>query len=313
VGVAIVFALQKAKEEKRENIYLKIVKRGIILIALGLFLNLFPYFDFGHIRIPGILQRIGIVYICCSLLYLKTTRRVQFWIFWAILIAYYILLNFVPVPGYGASNLGKETNLAAWLDRLLLTTNHTWKLSVTWDPEGVLSTLPSIATGIFGVVIGYILKSSAKANTEIVLRMIYLGIIAIALGICFHFFFPINKSIWTSSFVLFTGGLATLFFSAIYWWVDVKENNTILKSFVVFGTNAITVFFGSALIAKLFNIEFLEHNGNMVGIKDWLYQSFYLPYIHNLYLASFAGAVTFVIMWYIILRLMHKKNIIIKV
>ena len=313
VGVAIVLALHKAKETKQENIYLKVIKRGAILIALGLFLNLFPFFDFGHMRIPGILQRIGIVYICCALLFLKTTRRFQFWMFWAILVAYYLLINFVPVPDFGTANLGKETNLAAWLDRLLLTTNHTWKLSVTWDPEGILSTLPAIASGIFGLVMGYIVKSYDKPSSNVALRMIYHGIIATGLGICFHYFFPINKSLWTSSYVLFTGGLATLFFAGIYWLVDVRKSKTFLNIFVVFGTNAITVFFGSAIIAKLCNIEWIMQDGVNLGIKNWLFQTFYVPYIHNPYLASLAGALTFVIIWYFILRLMHKKNIIIKV
>ena len=313
VGVAIVLALHKAKETKQENIYLKVIKRGAILIALGLFLNLFPFFDFGHVRIPGILQRIGIVYICCALLFLKTTRRFQFWIFWAILVSYYLLINFVPVPDFGAANLGKETNLAAWLDRLLLTTNHTWKLSVTWDPEGILSTLPAIASGIFGLVMGYIVKSYDKPSSNVALRMIYHGIIATGLGICFHYFFPINKSLWTSSYVLFTGGLATLFFAGIYWLVDVRKSKIFLNIFVVFGTNAITVFFGSAIIAKMCNIEWIIQDGVSLGVKNWLFQTFYVPYFQNPYLASLAGALTFVIIWYFILRLMHKKNIIIKV
>ena len=313
VGVAIVFALHKVKETKQENIYAKVIKRGAVLIALGLFLNLFPFFDFGHMRIPGILQRIGIVYIVCALLFLKTTRLFQFWVFWAILVAYYFLMNWVPVPDYGAANLGKDTNLGAWLDRLLLTTNHTWKLSVTWDPEGILSTLPSIASGIFGLIMGYIVKGSAQSNIDVVLRMIYHGFMAVILGICFHFFFPINKSLWTSSYVLFTGGLATLFFAGIYWWVDVRKKNTFLNEFVVFGTNAITVFFGSTIIAKLCNIKWIEQNGLTLGIKDWLYQSFYAPFIQNPYLASFAGTFTFVLIWYFILKLMDKKGLVIKV
>ena len=105
----------------------------------------------------------------------------------------------------------------------------------------------------------------------------------------------------------------TSFFAGIYWWVDVRKKNTFLTGFVVFGTNAITVFFGSTIIAKLCNIKWIEQNGLSLGVKDWLYQSLYVPYIHNPYLASFAGAFTFVLIWYFILRLMHKKGLIIKV
>ncbi len=314
VGVAIVCALNNLKHTiPPKQLINKILKRGFIIIGLGLFLNLFPYFDFAHVRIPGVLQRIGVVYIVCAILFLKTTRQTQYFIFWLLIIGYYLLMTFVPVPDFGRSNLDKETNLAAWVDRLILTQNHTWKQTVTWDPEGVLSTLPALASGVFGMIVGCIVTAEKKASLESTLRLIYHGIIAIILGICFNFFFPLNKSLWTSSFVLFTSGLATVCFSILYWLIDVKKYKIGVQFFLVFGLNAITVFFGSAIIAKLLNIPWLEKNGETIGAKQWLYQTFFIPYFNNPYLASLAGALTFVFIWYGVLWVMSKKNVFIKI
>ncbi|TAE41597.1 MAG: DUF5009 domain-containing protein [Sphingobacteriales bacterium] len=314
VGVSIVLAFYTAKSSISHSILLvKILKRGAILIALGLLLNLFPYFDFGHVRIPGVLQRVGIVYIVCAVLFLKTSRHTQFFLFWLILIAYYLLMVYMPVPSYGAANLDIETNLAAWIDRLIITQNHTWKQTVTWDPEGVLSTLPAIASGIFGIVIGYILKETPKYNGITALRMIYHGTTAVVLGLCFGFFFPINKSLWTSSYVLVTGGLATILFSIIYYYVDVKNHKNYLNLFLVYSKNAITVFFGSAIVAKLFTIKWINVGSNIIGIKEWLYQMLFVSFIKNPYLSSLLGAISFVIIWYGVLWLLDKKNIKISV
>ncbi|TAF43459.1 MAG: DUF5009 domain-containing protein [Sphingobacteriales bacterium] len=314
VGISIVLTFYAPKTMVSHNLLLvKILKRSAILIGLGLFLNLFPSFDFSHVRIPGVLQRIGIVYMVCAILFLKTSRHTQFFLFWCILIIYYIVMFYVPVPNYGTANVEVETNLAAWLDRLIITPNHTWKQTVTWDPEGVLSTLPAIATGIFGIIMGYILKETPKYNGITALRMIYHGVMAVIIGLCFSYFFPINKSLWSSSYVLVTGGLATIIFSLIYFWFDVKSHKNYVNLFLVFSKNAITVFFGSAIIAKLFNIKWISINGKLIGIKQWLYQLFFVNFIKNPYLASLLGALTFVIIWYVILWLLAKLNIKISV
>lgn len=314
VGVAIVCALKNQKNITPQNpLIYKIIKRGFIIIGLGLFLNLFPYFDFTHVRIPGVLQRIGLVYIVCAILFLKTTRHTQYFIFWFLIIGYYIIMTFVPVPGVSELNLNKSTNLAAWIDRLIITQDHTWKQTVTWDPEGILSTIPAIASGMFGMLVGCVVINQNTDKLEISLRLVYHGITAIILGLCFNFFFPINKSLWSSSYVLITGGLATVFFSILYWLIDVKKYKIGVTFFLVFGLNAITVFFGSAIISKLFNIPCVPKNGESIGIKEFLYQTFFVPYINNPYLASLAGALTFIMIWYVVLWVMRKKNVFIKI
>ena len=164
VGVSIVYALDnKLSDFKNHNsLILSILKRAAILFGLGLLMSLQPYFDFANFRIPGVLQRIAIVYFVCALLFLKIKPNILFKIFIIILISYWLMMVLIPVPGFGVANLGKETNLGAWLDRFVLTEKHLWINGKTWDPEGILSTLPAIASGLFGVLMGVILKSKQR-------------------------------------------------------------------------------------------------------------------------------------------------------
>ncbi len=245
VGVSIVYAFDSKKnaEENFAELIKHILTRTIKLFALGLILSLFPFFDFTTVRIPGVLQRIALVYLACSILFIKVKPKTLFIILLSILLGYWILLTFVPVPGIGAANLGAETNLGAWLDRKIFTETHLWILSKTWDPEGLLSTLPAFGTGIIGLLVGIQLKNKLKTETEKVKILMLYGLIAIGLGLIFALFFPLNKSLWTSSFVLYTGGIASVIFAALYWLIDVKGYQQFTKPFVVYGVNAITVFF----------------------------------------------------------------------
>jgi predicted acyltransferase len=225
---------------------------------------------------------------------------------------YWVLMAFVPVPNVGYANLEKETNLGAWLDRLVFTEAHLWSLSRTWDPEGLLSTLPAVSSGLFGVLMGMILKSKKRTQENKVVWMFIYGFIAFLLGLFWDTFFPINKSLWTSSFVLYTSGLASMFLATCYWLIDVKGFTKFTKPFVIYGVNAITVFFASAIIAKSMNLIEVSLNGEAMGLKEYLYQLFFTPYF-SAYNASLAGALTFVLIWYFILWVMYKRNIIIKV
>ncbi len=314
VGVSISFALGSKKDDvlNHKSVLLSALKRAAILFGLGLFLSLFPIFNFATVRIPGVLQRIGIVFFICAYIFLKTTPKSQFWIFSGMLTIYFLLMTFVPVPDFGPANLEKETNLGAWLDRLLLTEAHLWKAAKTWDPEGILSTLPAIATGIFGMLAGTLLKNKALQNAEKVAWLFTWGAIAAILGLTTDLFFPINKSLWTSSFVLYTGGLACTGLALCFWLIDVKGYKKYTMPFVVFGVNAITVFFLSGLIPRFLRMIKVDFKGQIVGAQEWLYQTFYTPYFSPIN-ASLAGAITVVLIWWLILTLMYKKNIIIKV
>lgn len=320
VGVSIAFSLGSKKESNisGKQIIQSIIKRAVILFALGIILALFPdiFIDplatLASVRIPGVLQRIAIVYLACAILFYKSTAKTQLSIFLFILIIYWALLNLVPVPGVVAPNMGKETSLAAWLDRTLLSEAHLWKLSRTWDPEGILSTLPALATGISGTLAGIWLRRTDLKPQSKVLWMILAGIIFVVAGLLWNSSFPINKALWTSSYVFFSSGLAVILLAILYWLIDIKNYKSFTRPFEVYGLNAITVFFMSTIIAKLFNFITINISGEKVSLKAGLYQSYFTPHFSPLN-ASLLWALVFVLFWLVILWWMYRQRIILKV
>ncbi len=314
VGVSIVYAMdsKKANPAQHNKLIITILKRTSILFFLGLFMSIFWFFDVYTVRIPGILQRIALVFGICGIIFIKTGRKTQLWIFWLILIVYYLMMTLIPVPPTGHANLMPTTNLGAWVDRTLLGTAHLWKESITWDPEGILGTLPSVATGIFGMLAGTWLKRKDESEGYKVAWMFSFGVVAIIAGLIWGSFFPINKALWTSSFVLYTGGLAAIVLALFYWIIDAQGYKNFTKPFVIYGINAITVYFFSGLIARSMNMAKVELNGKVVSVKDYVFQSFYAPYLSPIN-ASFAWSISFVLFWMGVLWLMYKRNIIIKV
>ena len=320
VGVSISFALGSKKDHvKHSTLIITALKRALILFGLGLFLSLFPRVftepleAFRTVRIPGVLQRIAVVFFISAVIFIKTTEKTQFRIFIGLLVGYWLLMTLIPVPGVGYANLEKETNLGAWLDRTLLTEAHLWRSARTWDPEGILSTLPAIGTGLFGVLIGSWLKRKDKPDAVKISWMFSIGLLAVILGLIWDLFFPINKALWTSSFVLYAGGLATLGLALSYWVIDVQGYKKGTTPFVVYGVNAITVFFLSGLIPRILNMIQVEMpDGSKAGSREWMYQTFFTPYFSPIN-ASLAGAITFILIWLGILWWMYSKKIIIKV
>lgn len=320
VGVSIAYALGSKKEHmSHSKLIITAFKRALILFVLGLFLSLFPKVftepveAFKTVRIPGVLQRIAIVFFITAIIFLKTTAKTQLRIMIAILIGYWALMTLVPVPGLGYANLEKETNLGAWLDRTLLTEAHLWRSARTWDPEGILSTLPAIATGLFGVLIGTWLRRKDRQDSIKVSWMFSVGIMAVILGLIWDLAFPINKALWTSSFVLYTGGLATIGLALCYWLIDVQGYKKGTKPFVVYGVNAITVFFLSGLIPRiLVMIKVAMPDGSELNAKEWVHQTFFTPYFSPVN-ASLASAITYILIWLLILWWMFNRKIIIKI
>ena len=324
VGVSITFALRGHEPWDRHAVALapgvqgKIIRRGLTLVALGFFLNLFPRFDFANVRIPGVLQRIGLVYIACSLLFLHTTPRRQMGLTALILLGYYLLMTVVPVPGVGYANLDPETNLAAWFDATLLTPAHLYRATRVWDPEGILSTLPAVATGLLGLLTGRWLQNSTYGS---VVRQSYKALFLFlagawlaVLGIALSGVFPINKGLWTSTFVLLAGGLAMCGLAICYYLIDVRQHRQWSGVLVAFGVNAITVFFMSGLIPRIMNMVTLPNpDGGTWGLKEYLYQTFIATHIADPSLASLAGALVYIAIWAVILWIMYKRKIIIKV
>jgi predicted acyltransferase len=314
MGVSIVYAMQRKKADSINHsaLLIKSLKRAAVIFALGLFMSTFWDWDLYTIRIPGVLQRIALVYLICSIIYIKTGYRSQVILLALILAGYYALMTLVPVPDGGVPNLQPETNLGAWLDRTLMGIVHLWKESKTWDPEGLLSTLPAIGTGLLGMLTGAWLKREDRADSTKIYLMLAAGVLIAASGLLWNNWFPINKSLWTSSYVLFTGGLAILSLALCYWLVDVQRYRWFTKPFVVYGVNAITVYVASGLIARSMNRIYIDYNGNNVSLSSAIYNAFFKD-IFSPYNASLAWAIAFVLAWMFVLWVMYNRRIFIKI
>jgi predicted acyltransferase len=314
VGVSLVYALDSARQhpETHGRTMLRILKRAAILYGLGLFSALFPSFDFSTVRIPGVLARIALVFLVCGIVFLKTTWRQQLGLLATILVLYNVLLQVVPVPGFGPANLEAGTNLGAWLDRTILGEAHLWKQSRTWDPEGLLGTLPAVGTGLLGMLTARWLRQRDVAPATKVAWLFVAGGACVVLGLIWNGWFPINKSLWTSSYVLYAGGLGVAVLAALYWLCDVQGYRSWITAPLVFGVNAITVFFLSGLVPRLLNMIKVPGPSGPTGLRTWLYDTLFVPYFSPIN-ASLAGAIVCVLIWLGILWVMYKKQIIIKV
>ncbi|RTY84764.1 DUF5009 domain-containing protein [Flavobacterium sp. ZB4P23] len=285
---------------------------GIFTILLILAYS--PIEAFQDVRIPGILQRIGIVYFFVSLLYLKTNLKTQLLFAASILLGYWIVMAFVPVPGFGAANFEKGTNLAAWLDNLVLK-GHLWSYSKTWDPEGILSTLPAITTGIFGMLIGQVLNLKIP-KIEIIKKTAIIGIALLITGLLWSIVFPINKSLWTSSYVLYAAGIATICLTLLYWIIDVLNYKKCIKLFLIWGVNPMIVFFFSGIIPRVLSsikIQNPEISTEQINLQNLIYNLCIVPIFKNPLNASLAYALTYAVFWSLILWFFYKNKLIFKV
>ncbi|MEM9887258.1 MAG: heparan-alpha-glucosaminide N-acetyltransferase domain-containing protein [Bacteroidota bacterium] len=314
VGVSIALALSKRKErgDNQAAIIKKILWRTLLIFAIGLFLNGFPFFNFSSIRIPGVLQRIALVYGISAFLFLKMDWKQLAGTGIGLLLFYWGLMTLLPTPDGHPPNLNPETNLGAWLDRTLLG-GHLWSQSKVWDPEGLLSTLPAIVTSISGILTGLWLKSKTAVYQKLV-GLFGFGVISVLLGLIWDLAFPINKQLWTSSYVLYTSGIALFGLALIYWLVDVLNHQKWTKPFVIYGTNALFVFVLSGLIAKsLYYIKVKGTSGDTISLKTWIYEGFFTPLFSNPMNASLAFALANVLLLLGLSWILYWNRIFIKV
>src|SRR2546427_7040293 len=225
----------------------RVLRRAGVIFALGIVLNGLPGFDWATIRIPGILQRIAVCYLVAAVLFLTTGWRTQASVTAALLLLYWGALTLVPVPGYGRGDLGPEGNLAAWLDRTVLGP-HIWRVARVYDPEGILSTVPAIATTLLGVLTGWWVQTERPPRT-IAAGLALAGAIGTTLGAVWGMWFPVNKALWTSSYAVLTAGLALLVFAACYAATEGSGWRRWAAPFVVLGVNAPALLFLSTLVA----------------------------------------------------------------
>jgi predicted acyltransferase len=311
VGVAIplAFSRRAVTSTKRKDLYLKIIRRTLIIFALGLFLNGFPHFDLSEIRIPGVLQRIAVCYLIASVLFL-TTIRTQIYVSLALLVGYCLLMTQLAAPGFAAGDLTKEGSLASYIDRVVFG-KHVWAQAKVYDPEGILSTVPAVVTTLVGVLAGTWLKSE-RSRYEKAAGLFFAGVCCVVIGWAWNPFFPINKALWTSSYVFFTAGMALQLLGFCYWLIDIKNYRRWALPFVVFGVNAIALYVGSGVMADLLGVIKVGSAEGQVVLKTWIYNTFFLSWLSPIN-ASLAFAVSFVLVWLGLMWILYWRKIYIKV
>lgn len=266
---------------------------GAFVLMIGLCFS--GLTDFEHVRIPGVLQRIAVVYLLVSLLHAYTSLRVQIGVFIISLVGYWALMSFVEVPGIGAANLEVNKNLAAWLDNYLLE-GHLWASAKTWDPEGILSTLPALATGLAGLFAGRYLQGSPKAAV-----LFAVGALALVAGTVWGWYFPINKALWTSSYVLVAAGWDLLLLAVLQATI---RSDKYWKPILIFGMNPMLVFFFSGIIPRVLGMIKIGDE----GLTSWIYSQGIEPFFTDKINASLAGALIYVLIWAAILTFFDRQK-----
>jgi predicted acyltransferase len=312
VGMSIAFAYTKKKAQGiSSDVYKKIISRSLKLIVLGLILAGFtldfPFFkNFSELRLPGVLQRIGVVFFISSLLFLHLNWRALLSVFLLILVGYFLIMTQLPMNGE-LPVLTRGSDWSAVIDMKVLTKAHTWKNN--YDPEGILSTIPAIATTIMGMFLGMTILNKSKSHGDKLKFFIIIGVISLIIGYLWSLIFPLNKALWTSSYVLVTGGYASLIFAIIYYVADVLGHSSWGKPAIIFGSNAITVFFLSGIVGRIFEMIKLS-NGLSIheNLYDVLSSVVTIPKLSSMLYAIFV-----IIFYYFVALFMYRKNIFIKV
>ena len=338
VGITTSISLtgRRARGDDEGAILRQVLKRGALIFLFGLLLSWFPFFTYTaipdtpdpsfldrvvyrveHLRILGVLQRIGLAYLGGALLTLRTSLKSQLVILAMLLFGYWALMTLVPVPDTGVAGrfvLDKpEQLLSAWLDRTILTPNHLYSGSKTWDPEGLLSTLPAIGTVILGTFAGrWIGQRDIELNSRLS-ALFSVGALTMMLGLVWNWFFPINKSLWTSSYVLFSGGMAAVVLATCLWVIDVRGVRAWTRPFVVYGLNPMLAFLGSGMMARMMgSMIMINVDGTETPLQAVVYKNVYASWLSPVN-ASLAFALTFVALWYVLLLIAEKRGFVLKV
>ena len=314
MGVSMVYSFRTrlARGDSRGAIMRHAARRAAILFAIGvLVINSFPnHYNLSHIRIEGVLQRIAVCYLISAAFVLWSGPRGQIAAIAACLVGYWVLMRYVPVPGFGVPThdiplLDPDRNLAAWLDRRLLA-GHLYE--GTRDPEGVLSTIPALATSLLGLLTGQWLRSARSAKSKAV-GMAVFGITGVVAGKILDLGFPINKKLWTSSYVIFTAGLALICLSLCYWIVDIRQwRGMWTKLFLVFGMNAIAAYVFAEMMSRALD---QVHAGGMAS-QEFIYERAFVP-LTSPANASLLYALTYVLVCWAAMWVLYRKAIFLKI
>ena len=311
VGISMVlsFEARLARGDSRRDLLKHTVRRSALILLIGWFIHLQPYFDFARMRFPGVLSRIAVVYLCAALITLFTQVRGRIAWIAGLLIGYYAVSRFVPVPGCDPSLwMTQHCSVAGWLDRLLMP-GHLYRKD--FDPEGLLSTFPAVATSLLGTLVGQFLRGGDMLSRK--LRVLALaGLAGVVAGYLWHPFFPIYKPLWTSSYVLFTAGAGCLLLALCMWLIDVRGWRAWGAPFLWLGSNAILTYSLSTFFAKEgFTFKVSDH-GRMIGVQGWIYNHWFAPFAQPKN-ASLAFALCYTAVWILLAWFLYRKKIFVKV
>ncbi len=298
ISLTLSYGKLKGRDAGTKQVLFKTMKRAFLIFLIGILLGLFPQFDFSEIRIPGVLQRIAIVFFCCALLFWYSSWKQQAVIASFLLLAYWLAMVCIPVPGLGAGVLEPGRNLAAWIDSLLIP-GKMWQ--GTWDPEGILSTAPAIASGLSGMLVGHILANPRRTAERKVSWLYLAGAASFFLGSAWGWVFPINKNLWTSSYVLYTSGLAAMVFASLFFLIEILGKKSWARPGVVFGSNAITAYvIGGILPGLLYSVNnwYVRTMVDISNHPEWL---------------SLMWAIGICLVCYIPIYLLYRRKIFIKI
>jgi predicted acyltransferase len=304
-GIAMWYSLKRYNHELNSRSLFRILRRTVALFALGLFLAIFPYFgrDYSTLRIMGVLQRIALAYMIGSILCLTVKSDFLWILITVILIIYWILLAIFG----DADPYSLEGNLVRKIDLAVLGKDHLYKgFGIPFDPEGLLSTLPAVCTILYGFYIGRLTeKGAAIGNT--VIKMLLIGIALAGLGLLWNMFFPINKPLWTSSYVLFTAGIATIVFALIFLFTDVIKFDKWGKFFSVFGTNAILSFILAGIWTKMLLFLMIPAADGRISLHNWFYVKACVPVAGEKGGSLMFAIIQMMLIWLVALILYRKK------
>jgi predicted acyltransferase len=322
IGVAMTYSLSKYTTENKPTkaVYLRVLRRAAVLFILGLLLNGFWNkgvwtFDLSSIRLMGVLQRIALTYLFASLIVLKLPRKTQWLVAGGLLIGYWLTMMYIPVPEYGAGVLTREGNFGAFIDRLIIPKVHLYKgdgFNFMGDPEGLFSTIPAIVSVLAGYFTGEWIKDKKQATSHTSMDLVLFGLCCLVIAIIWDVAFPMNKKIWTSSYVLFTSGWALMLLAACYELIEVRLIKRWSKPFEIMGLNAIALFVASVLLIKITAKTQLGTGETAISIYNWIYQNIFASWSGK-FNGSFLFALVTLLFWYGVAVLMYQKRWFLKV
>lgn len=307
-GVAIALSLSKRLKAgvPRSAIALQTLRRAAILYCLGLLVYLYPYFQFGTMRLLGVLQRIAICYLIASLVYLTTSIRGQILWILGLFASYWVLMKLIPVPGFGAGHLDVQRNFAHYIDQIVLG-RHNYAETKTWDPEGIVSTLPAIATALFGLLAGQLLQWRREIAARTSWMFVIGGLLFLSAEIC-NYWMPINKKLWSISFSLLMAGLDFMVYAAVLWIIDGEGYRRFTKPFSVIGMNAIVVYMVSELLAG--TLDAVRIGGG--SLQQFAFRGAYSFWLSPAN-ASLVYALSYVLLMYAVAFIMYRKGWFVKI